>query len=565
MLPYPLRKYCARPLLPFLNRPFIEFQIEKLRDDGFDEIGLALSPTEVSDVSAHLGDGSSFGVSLTYRTDATPMGPAGVLRLFREFVGEETFLVTEGTAWLGRADLKSLVAAHHRHDAVATLAMNPAPEGANLSEQVSVGEGGRIEAFELLHPARSHRHASHFGGAYVFEPSVFDSIAADGYVDIKEQLLPDLTARGFLVRAESIDGLGQHVDSSERYHSLQAQLLADRAYTPSAYKCHGCDVFVAPDAQVDDSAVVQGPVLIGHGCVVEAGARVVGPAVLGDGVRIGVDAVVQESLLWSGSTVGSGARFEHGILGFNRSVRSHQTVAGEILMNGVCRTGAPFSRARMRTDGTVAPVLTGRVRAKRMLAHGAKRLMDLVVASVALLLGWPLLALLAVLVKWDSPGPALFVQKRCGRNGKEFKMYKFRTMVHGAEKLQEGLRAIKTVDGPMFKLENDPRVTRVGGFLRRNSLDELPQLYNVLKGEMSLVGPRPLAIEEMRCSPQWRDLRLTVQPGITGLWQINGRSATGFHDWVRHDIDYVQNWTLGMDVKVLAKTANWIVRRTGAY
>jgi len=144
-------------------------------------------------------------------------------------------------------------------------------------------------------------------------------------------------------------------------------------------------------------------------------------------------------------------------------------------------------------------------------------------------------------------------------------MYKFRTMVEDAEKLQEQLRDNNIVNGPMFKMENDPRVTRTGVFLRKTSLDELPQLFNVLKGEMSLLGPRPLKMEEMAFSPSWRNIRLSVKPGITGLWQVEARSSGLFHEWIKYDIYYVKHDSLWMDITILFKTIKGVLKKTGAY
>jgi exopolysaccharide biosynthesis polyprenyl glycosylphosphotransferase len=201
----------------------------------------------------------------------------------------------------------------------------------------------------------------------------------------------------------------------------------------------------------------------------------------------------------------------------------------------------------------------------RKISLAVKRVVDVVGAALLLILLAPVMAAIAVAVRLDSEGPIFFRQRRCGKGGREFNMIKFRTMVPDAERIQKELLDRNDVDGPVFKMFEDPRVTRVGRFLRRNSLDELPQLWNVLVGDMSLVGPRPLMMSEMRLCRSWRDLRLSVKPGITGIWQVNGRSATSFHDWIRHDTQYVQNWSLWLDLRVLAKTALWVIARTGAF
>lgn len=192
-----------------------------------------------------------------------------------------------------------------------------------------------------------------------------------------------------------------------------------------------------------------------------------------------------------------------------------------------------------------------------------KRILDIVCCFFILLFLLPLFFIIAVSIKLDSKGPVFFLQKRCGRNGKVFNMYKFRTMVEDAESLKKRLQ--NEMDGPMFKMRNDPRITNVGRILRRCSLDELPQVLNVLKGEMSLVGPRPLAEEEMEGDEYWRRIRLSVKPGMTGLWQIMGRASGKFDDWVNYDIEYVQKRSLYMDMKILFLTLFAVFSHEGAY
>ena len=191
-----------------------------------------------------------------------------------------------------------------------------------------------------------------------------------------------------------------------------------------------------------------------------------------------------------------------------------------------------------------------------------KRILDIVSCFLLFIIFLPLFFIIALLIKIDSKGPVFFLQKRCGRNGKVFNMYKFRTMVEDAESLKK--RLTKEMDGPMFKVRNDPRITGVGRILRRCSLDELPQVLNVLKGEMSLVGPRPLADEEMEGDECWRRIRLSVKPGMTGLWQIMGRASGKFDDWVSYDIEYVQKMSLCMDFKILFLTLFTVFSHEGA-
>ncbi|HEX2092211.1 MAG TPA: sugar transferase [Longimicrobiaceae bacterium] len=194
-----------------------------------------------------------------------------------------------------------------------------------------------------------------------------------------------------------------------------------------------------------------------------------------------------------------------------------------------------------------------------------KRLLDLVLASVALVALAPLLALIALAIKLTSPGPVIFAQERYGLNKRRFRMYKFRTMVHDAEALQPALEARNEAVGPAFKIRNDPRVTRVGRILRRTSFDELPQLVNVLLGQMSLVGPRPMAVRDVQLFDQaWFMRRFSAPPGMTGLWQVSGRSNLGFDDWVTLDLKYIDEWSLALDARILAKTLPAVVRGVGA-
>ncbi len=195
-----------------------------------------------------------------------------------------------------------------------------------------------------------------------------------------------------------------------------------------------------------------------------------------------------------------------------------------------------------------------------------KRALDLTLSIGAILVTAPLWLVTAVAVKVSSHGPVFFRQIRVGRGGKPFTVYKFRTMTNGAEEVLAELRALNEASGPLFKLRDDPRVTRAGRVLRRWSLDELPQLWNVVRGDMSLVGPRPPLPEEVEAyEHDWHFDRLEVLPGITGLWQVSGRSNLSFGDYMRLDLSYVENWSIGFDLFILAKTLPALLSRKGAW
>lgn len=195
----------------------------------------------------------------------------------------------------------------------------------------------------------------------------------------------------------------------------------------------------------------------------------------------------------------------------------------------------------------------------------AKRALDVSVSLLLLTLLAPLLAVVAFLVWFTSRGDVLFTQERMGVNKRRFRIYKFRTMVPNAEALLPQLEALNEVSGPVFKIRKDPRITPLGRFLRRSSIDELPQLFNVLKGDMSLVGPRPLPVRDYEGFDQdWQRRRFSVRPGITCLWQVNGRSSISFDQWMRLDLQYMDEWSLWLDFKILARTVPAVLKGSGA-
>jgi len=294
-----------------------------------------------------------------------------------------------------------------------------------------------------------------------------------------------------------------------------------------------------------------GPVVYGRG--VEMGQRVVllGPVVIGDGVRIGDDVIV-----------------DRGIVGSGVSIESGQAVRGRIVLDG--QTG-PARTTRQRVGRVVEPVDNPGERPSRIYRWWPrwsypvffKRVLDIALSTAVLLLFAPVFPFIALAVKLSSPGPVFYRARRQGLHGKLFDCLKFRTMRTGAESLQDKLRAVNQVDGPQFKMEDDPRTTAVGQFLRETCIDEIPQFLNVLMGQMSVVGPRPSPeAENTQCRP-WRDARLSVRPGITGLWQVCRTRQAGrdFQEWIRYDVQYVRQLSWKMDLWICARTFMMLVDR----
>ena len=230
---------------------------------------------------------------------------------------------------------------------------------------------------------------------------------------------------------------------------------------------------------------------------------------------------------------------------------------------------SPPRLAPVKTDGLERYLRSRRWhRAARNVPRlwlAAKRAIDVLAGGAILLASAPLCLAIAAAIKIVSPGPVFFVQERVGSDGRHFKLFKFRTMVDGAHLLHAHVAHLNTCDGPALKIPNDPRLHPLGAFLRRSSLDELPQLWNVMRGEMSLVGPRPaLPSEVERYEPHYHQ-RLTVLPGMTGLWQVSGRTNVQFRRWMAMDVWYARHWSPLVDLWILAKTVPAVLRREGAW
>ena len=250
----------------------------------------------------------------------------------------------------------------------------------------------------------------------------------------------------------------------------------------------------------------------------------------------------------------------HGIAGVIATLEEQGTVV-RLAMNFLPRSIAHISFDQLGED---FPLLTFSTTPGNEVRLAVRRLADVLIAVTLLLLLSPLLFAIAVGVKLASPGPVLFRQVRCGLHGRRFTFLKFRTMRTDAERLKPLLEAFNEMDGPAFKMTNDPRVFPFGGFLRRTSLDELPQLWNIIRGDMSIVGPRPAVLEEVRQYEPWQRRRLSMKPGLTCLWQISGRNELTFDEWMRLDLEYIDNWSLWLDVKIAFKTIPAVLLGRGA-
>ncbi|MCC7416114.1 MAG: sugar transferase [Acidobacteria bacterium] len=354
-----------------------------------------------------------------------------------------------------------------------------------------------------------------------------DPLPLDSLADLRTAL----TMRGIPSRDVTIEGPVFNLTRERELLRLNEHLVFDLYGGRDLAQAR-----VDAEAAVHPSSRLVGPMVIQRGASIEAGAVVIGPSVIESGARVGRGARVVQSVVASGAVVPAEA-----------------TIRGRALFHGSTHP-SPAGGA-----GRLLPLDVARSQARRGRSRGyaaVKAAIDRLSALVALIVLAPLLAVIAAVIRIESGGSALFGDLREGRGGRLFKCLKFRTMRQGSNLEQRALLQQNQVDGPQFKLDKDPRVTRVGRWLRPTSLDELPQFVNVLRGEMSLIGPRPSPFRENQTCVPWREARLSVQPGITGLWQVcrHDRQDGDFHQWIYFDLLYVQHMSFWLDLKIAIAT-----------
>lgn len=566
---FPLCLDLPKALIPVSNVPLLESLVDDLVEEGITRVAVSLD----KDSRRHVGAIDKLSRKMNGRKvelraffEDNPRGTAGCIKGVESFLGGEPFAVVATNMLPNRSILAQTLAAHGRGNAVATVAAHHLNGRAapRIIENIETEKNGEIKRISIIHKSVDKRKERKAVGLYVFGPEVLECIPETGYFDIKEQLLPRLKEKGHTLQTVDVDEAPHYLDSLSDYFLLNGIALSRPPRREGLVRMSD-DVWAGRSVRISPKANLLGPIVIGDDCRIEDYAQIVGPVSLGDRVHVGADAVVRESIVWSDVHLEEKSVVQRTLIGDRSIIGKGETARNAVVMGVRKHNGTAVKVPEGYGPLSARPGYAPRsLRLRRALYLGAKRVVDVLLSACALVILSPLLLLIAIAVKLDSPGPAVFRQVRCGKGGKTFPMYKFRTMRADAENVKAGLMARNQVDGPMFKIESDPRITRVGGFLRSSSLDELPQLMNVLKGQMSLVGPRPLIMEEMKFSPAWRDLRLKVKPGITGLWQAYGRGVD-FHDWISYDTTYVKEQSMMLDLKIVLQTIRKVIRRDKAY
>lgn len=372
-------------------------------------------------------------------------------------------------------------------------------------------------------------------------PRVFETVVRPNLLGSFDTLLDKCRAQGVKIGAIDVAGSAFDLASEEGILAVCAAGLDSRSLNGDSHHAGAPDG--APHREQGpacDPPRFLGPVLLGRQVIVEPGAVIVGPAVLCDGSVVGRGAMVDSAIVGARVSVDAGRVVR----------RCLATASGQDASGKTNRRGYAFACACTRKEDAF------RSWSKLSYARCLKRAVDVVAALAVLTLFAPVFPVIALAVRISSPGSVFFRDKRQGFHGRLFDCIKFRTMRQGADKIQEKLRFVCEVDGPQFKMADDPRITTVGRFLRETYLDEIPQFFNVLCGQMSVVGPRPSPESENTLCPSWRDARLSVRPGITGLWQVRRTRAENkdFQEWIHYDTQYVRGLSPRLDLWICWRT-----------
>ncbi|MEW6066914.1 MAG: exopolysaccharide biosynthesis polyprenyl glycosylphosphotransferase [Nitrospirota bacterium] len=565
----PLTKYYPPWMFPVLSKPLINYTLDFLKKNGFEDILITLPKGEK--IPDYLKQGRVSEINIQYYEEDKPRGTAGILKDIEKFLDKDPFLVIDSNLFIGHIDLNEFIKFHIETGAIITVGIYKENGNNGDEENVIINADKTVKGFHLIHSSMNKKSTRRPSGIYLFDPSVLGFIDQGKYMDIKEQLIPALQREAFNISAHEIKGFHLSLNNMNDYINLQRILLlngknTDRHTDFKNKEEIAKDVWIGKDVKVSSKAYLLGPIVIGDGCTIKDWAQIVGPAVIGDRCQISEEVIIRESILWDDVSLSNGSKIEYSVIAKNSNIPNNFHIKNMVVLNGLSIGDANLIPQNYNIKGIInlSDIMSVSGTTKNIYKI-LKRIMDVALSAIGVILLLPLFLVIAIAIKIDSRGSVFYIQKRCGIGGKLFNMIKFRSMVANAETLHEDLLSKNESDGPMFKITNDPRVTRLGKILRSTSLDEIPQLFNVIKGDMSLIGPRPLIMDEMRFSPSWRDIRLKVKPGITGLWQIQGRSEAPFHDWIKYDTYYVKNQSLWLDLKILFKTIWVVMKKVGAY
>jgi lipopolysaccharide/colanic/teichoic acid biosynthesis glycosyltransferase/NDP-sugar pyrophosphorylase family protein len=550
-----LTKKYSKLMLPVANKPFLEYLLDFLKKWKIKELFICHHNDNFKDQYRNFIEEQNYTAKIHfYQQKITPSSASFLKKIADKLDDNKPFLVIEGCTFLD-FDLSRFLEFHRTKNAIATIAAEPTTNKKNSSSaELEIGDDNKIQKIHFSNSYNDKRRSLKPCGVYLFHPRMLSYIKSESYFDIKEQLFPLLNKQNLPMYAYEIDGYCKEVGETGDYFELNHDILSKGI---GFFQGNSENMLLrGENTKIAKSAFLLGPIIIGDDCIIEEGCKIIGPTVIGNRCKINQNVLIRESIIWDETLLSESNVVENSIITGGKHNPGPHNYRHSIVLSDTLNISDLELLNRDFTMNYIfkrePSIILRRMRLKTY--ELLKRLFDFASSLLLTILFSPLFIIISLIIKANSPGPAFFRQKRCGKDGKEFNMIKFRTMIDKAEKKREKLLSLNECDGPMFKIKNDPRITKVGKFLRKTYLDEFPQLINVLRGEMSLVGPRPLALEEMRYCPSWRNNRLKVKPGITGLWQISKYNRNSFYQWIKYDNQYIHNRSFWLDLKILFKT-----------
>lgn len=459
--------------------------------------------------------------------------------------GEKTkqthFVISDGRfATRVNPDLLKKVIAASKAD---VLAINITPPLAAYRENYRFAPDNQIAGCRRLYSdiANHAEMSKHWPHLLIFKNDTIAKILKDGNLPLDfDEVIHACSRNDLQVSAINVGGTILDLETEKGLMSLLMAKM--RTIDPPV---------VSTDCHVAEDARLVGKVFIGKNVTIGSKAIVIGPAIIGDNVTISDSAVINTCVIGNDVTIPTGQVIQYRLVADSSFDWTCLAADKDRL------TEEPFEEFDIEECGSKKFSTWRRFSYPIFLKRG----LDVVFSAAVLALVAPLFPLVAIALKINSPGPLFYGARRQGLGGKEFSCLKFRTMIVDAEKMQANLRIVNHVDGPQFKMDDDPRISKVGKFLRDTCIDEIPQFINVFKGEMSVVGPRPSPEAENTLCPSWRDIRLSVRPGITGLWQVcrTREPSRDFQEWIHYDTKYVRNISLKNDIVISWKTAMQLI------
>lgn len=539
--------------LPIANRSLYHFMARALGAAGANLLIFCVPKGQQAEVADLL---STSPPPMDYLIQETGYGSGGSLLEVADRIKDESFWVVNGDL-LFDTDLTRMLAYHRENNVLATAACIQIQEAPWWMERIETDIAKGIRAIHRIHPFQCKRSKLRPVGLYLFEKAILDFIPQGRYFDLKEQLFPPLYETGAATGVWEVPDYCRTISSFEDYFFANQDVLLGLVKLPQNPMPSTGPLSDSPNPQIAPTAKFLPPAMIAASSRVAENALVLGLTAIGRECQIGSGSIINDCIFLGKAAIGRGVYLDSCVIGEDVTISDGVILREVVIVKGSSGEHAEVLlslRERTNRNYAGAPCEPEWHTPAGLFYATVKRLIDIVLSSVGLLITVPFLVLMALAVKLDSPGPILLRQERHGQHGRKFIIYKLRTMVENSPDLKRRLQPFNEVDGPMFKMVSDPRVTRVGKWLRETNLDELPQLWNVLKGDMSMVGPRPLSMEEMLYNPRWRDARLSVPPGITGLWQVKKHTGLNFSDWIQYDIEYVQRRSLWLDLKIIGQT-----------